>query len=529
MARDIYRVDLAESACDFQPTATEPGLPMLDSIGANDAILYRWFGDLVAEPEWRADDRVAFYVRCSERSRLDDVECRPATKDDLAGPLKEPMEQLAASVRRARPESSNERLLHKIVQRTIDRLQSDPERADAGCFLMKYRVGKEPWRLLWCWGYQRIDARPATALICRNPDCKLLFVHRQGTRPLCPGCQSVVAKKGKRGIAAAWRSGALALCPLLLLAALLTYWLWPRQTDTPADVAAADSSSQTVVAGGDDGSGGPAAGDIFAGIADELRLAVDQIHSFDVDPAIGDDVLIASSNLSVVDVAGRRRIIGRRPGQATITLKHGQVTRDVLVQISEEPIQGIRIVAKYDEPFVPHGPIGTLHPRHAGPLGPFVPDEGHGGGVRESVRFPETGPGAVHEVPVPPGGGRVPTRPPVEVNKPDPIPPIVVPADRAGVPVRLVSWRPLEATAESFVPELHLEVSETAAYRVAGPDGVTLSDWQSAGPGTGVVITCHSGVARTADGEYELTVERRVAGKTVKRYVVPLTLKPDEV
>ena len=37
MAKDIYRVDLAESACDFQPTATEPGLPMLDSIGANDA------------------------------------------------------------------------------------------------------------------------------------------------------------------------------------------------------------------------------------------------------------------------------------------------------------------------------------------------------------------------------------------------------------------------------------------------------------------------------------------------------------
>jgi hypothetical protein len=92
--------------------------------------------------------------------------------------------------------------------------------------------------------------------------------------------------------------------------------------------------------------------------------------------------------------------------------------------------------------------------------------------------------------------------------------------------VRLVSWRPLDATADSFVPELHLAVSEAAAYRVVGADGTALCDWQQARPGTIVVVTCRSGVARNTDGEYELHVERHMAGKPIKRYAVSLTLKP---
>jgi hypothetical protein len=64
---------------------------------------------------------------------------------------------------------------------------------------------------------------------------------------------------------------------------------------------------------------------------------------------------------------------------------------------------------------------------------------------------------------------------------------------------------------------------------VVGPDGTALSDWQKARPGTVVVMTCRSAVARAADGEYELTIERQMAGKPVKRYAVPLTLKPGGV
>ena len=51
MATQIYRVDLSENARDFQATATEPGLPMLDRQGSNFEILQQWFGTLIAEPD----------------------------------------------------------------------------------------------------------------------------------------------------------------------------------------------------------------------------------------------------------------------------------------------------------------------------------------------------------------------------------------------------------------------------------------------------------------------------------------------
>jgi hypothetical protein len=112
---------------------------------------------------------------------------------------------------------------------------------------------------------------------------------------------------------------------------------------------------------------------------------------------------------------------------------------------------------------------------------------------------------------------------------PDVDPELPLPVERedlASVPVRVVSWQPLDAEAGSFVPQLHLAVNEAGEYRVLTPGGDALSTWCAGGPGAALLITCQSRISRTADGEYELRVERRIAGRPNKQYPIALTLKP---
>ncbi len=541
MAREIFRVDLSEAAADFQPTATEPGLPMLDSVGANDALLCRWVGDLVAEPDWRPDGSIAFFIRHNERGRLDDVVCRPATKDDLEGQLREHADRLGEGIRRARPESSNERLLHKIVRQTYDRLQSDPERHDAGCFLMKYRVGKDPWRLVWCWGYQRIDNRPALPIICRNPECQLLFVHRQGAKPLCPRCQSVVARKRRKGGAmAALRTGALALTALLLLAALVAYFFWPDDAGIAQSGAdSGDGGRSSVGQNGDAGADSGGRG-VFVGIPDRLWLTVDEVHEFELDPQVTSAATMRSTDLAVVEIDGLKRVLAMHPGTATVELAHGDLTHKVTVDVSSQMFTSLRIepggepLALADDPsFTPHDPLDPIalgipwgpirvRPKKDGVVIKHVPEGSDywDRGWREGMVITEV------------DGRRLPLDPFWYVDNPPDHgreiqwdPGRGVPQVTPTIPVRLTSWRPLNGTADAFVPELHLVVSESADYRVVGPDGTPMSDWQAGDPATELVITCDSTVARTTDGEYEMIVERRMPGNAIKQFHVPFTLK----
>ena len=62
MIKPLFYVDLSEDDRDYRHTALEPGLPLLDRQGVNFQILRKWQGDLVAEPEWRNPDTVAFYM-----------------------------------------------------------------------------------------------------------------------------------------------------------------------------------------------------------------------------------------------------------------------------------------------------------------------------------------------------------------------------------------------------------------------------------------------------------------------------------
>ena len=97
MATRFVRIDLSDMARDYRPIAVEPGVPMLDRAGANNRILFRWLGGLVAEPSWEGDS-VNFFVRDDHGGRLEDVICQPATEQDLKTSLKDDLAKLKSRI-----------------------------------------------------------------------------------------------------------------------------------------------------------------------------------------------------------------------------------------------------------------------------------------------------------------------------------------------------------------------------------------------------------------------------------------------
>ena len=208
MANRFMRVDLSDKARDFRLVAIEPGKPLLDRSGSRGKLLFRWLGGLAAEPVWEGD-YVAFYVRDDYGGRLEDVACCPASRDDLGGQLKEDLEKLRDRLDKARPETPSEQAVRAAVHRTLRELLDDPNRSDLDSYFFRYRDVNGRWRLVWCWGYERVDKEPAPAVICTHPQCNLLFVRRRGQSSNCPACAHVPERKPRRGM------------PLKTIAALL--------------------------------------------------------------------------------------------------------------------------------------------------------------------------------------------------------------------------------------------------------------------------------------------------------------------
>ena len=238
MSNRLFKVDLSDGARDFKPTATEPGLAMLDRNNANYSILRRWLGDFAAEPEWMGQD-VHFFVREEARGRLENVHCTPCTKADLLGPLQPQLEEIDQKLRRAKPETANEQLIHRIMRKKFGDLTADYDASDFHCHFFKYRQGSEPWRLIWVWGYQRTDVEPARSIICGSPECEALYARRPKQKARCPVCASS-ATRGKKPPPPLWmRVAQLALLLLLLLggaAFLLALAMnQPRLVVTPDD------------------------------------------------------------------------------------------------------------------------------------------------------------------------------------------------------------------------------------------------------------------------------------------------------
>lgn len=223
MATRFVRVDLSETARDYRPIAVEPGVAMLDRSGANARILFRWLGGMVAEPEWEADT-VGFYVRDDKGGRLEEVICQPASAADLQGVLRDDLARLRQRLDQSRGETPTERTLRKVLLRTFEELADNPARTDLDSYFFKYRDVMGNWRLIWCWGYERLDHEPAPSVVCTDADCNLLFVRRPGKSPRCPSCAGVLQTRPKRKTN--WKAAAAALLLLLLLLAGVGWWLW---------------------------------------------------------------------------------------------------------------------------------------------------------------------------------------------------------------------------------------------------------------------------------------------------------------
>ncbi len=222
MATRFVRVDLSETARDYRPIAVEPGVPMLDRSGANNRILFRWLGGMVAEPVWE-EEAVGFYVRDDKGGRLEDVICQPASAQDLQGLLRDDLAKLRQRLEQSKGETPTERTLRKILLRTFEELVDNPARTDLDSYFFRYRDVLGNWRLIWCWGYERLDHEPAPSVVCTDPDCNLLFVRRPGKSPRCPSCAGLLQARPKRKTN--WKVAALALLLLLLLLWGAGWWL----------------------------------------------------------------------------------------------------------------------------------------------------------------------------------------------------------------------------------------------------------------------------------------------------------------
>ncbi len=223
MATRFVRVDLSEAARDYRPIAVEPGVPMLDRSGANNRIIFRWLGGMVAEPVWGDDDTVGFYVRDDKGGRLEEVICQPASAQDLQGLLRDDLGKLRQRLDQSRAETPTERTLRKILMRTFQDLVDNPARTDLDSYFFRYRDVLGNWRLIWCWGYERLDQEPAPSVVCTDPNCNLLFVRRPGKSPRCPSCAGMLQVRPKSKTN--WKVAALALLLLLLLLGGTGWWL----------------------------------------------------------------------------------------------------------------------------------------------------------------------------------------------------------------------------------------------------------------------------------------------------------------
>jgi len=314
MADPLFCVDLSNDARDYRHLATEPGLGMLDRTGSNYAIMERWFGNLIAEPEWHGKDRVFFFVNTPDGARMDDVECYPATKDDLEGSLNEPLKAIGARLKKARPEGSSEQSLHRLARKTYNALIADLEQGEHEHYFFKYREGRQPWQLAWCWGYQRTDQEPATSVICANSDCQQLLVKHPKQKVKCPNCETYNA--GSRPpVFMGFSSRAIGIAIALLLLLLLGLFFMagrPRLVVTP-------STSE-----------------VAQGRKIEYKVLRKSWLIFSSD--ITSDVVPSSSDRRVIAFPPAGSVASAlAPGRASVKFKYGSLNTEATVQVTTPP------------------------------------------------------------------------------------------------------------------------------------------------------------------------------------------------
>jgi hypothetical protein len=324
MATRFVRVDLSDASRDYRPIAVEPGVPMLDKSNSHNKILFRWLGGLVAEPVLEGES-VNFFARDDRGGRLEEIACQPVAADDLEGPMKADFAALRERIERVHPETSTERALHKCVLWWVRDLTENFYRTDLDSYFFKYRDASERWRLVWCWGYQRVDEEMAPALVCTDPECNMLFVRRPKQSPKCPSCEAMLATRPARHTKRNRR--VLVGLLLLLLLALLGWW-WmnrPRLTVSPENV----------------------------------NLVEGEIFDLKIDAPYPDrPITVESDQPGIVAVTKANRLVGHKEGSARIAVAQGSLKTTVNVTVEKGEVLSIafdpaRIIVPVDDTVAP--------------------------------------------------------------------------------------------------------------------------------------------------------------------------------
>ncbi len=92
--------------------------------------------------------------------------------------------------------------------------------------------------------------------------------------------------------------------------------------------------------------------------------------------------------------------------------------------------------------------------------------------------------------------------------------------------VKLVGVEFNDVSAKDFAAALRLAVRESGEYRISDAQGKPLSDWQKLDAGATALLPAGK-IARVADDEYELFVERKIGGQT-RRFQIPFRLKAEK-
>ena len=119
------------------------------------------------------------------------------TAEELDGEYAPALAEIERKLQEATWNNDGERALLKRALENWNFLKSPEGRNARLAHWFKYEAGQGQWRPLWCWGYMlRHEAIPFPVMLCANPSCATLFVHRQaatGGKPRCPHCRGAVA------------------------------------------------------------------------------------------------------------------------------------------------------------------------------------------------------------------------------------------------------------------------------------------------------------------------------------------------
>lgn len=221
MTSPFARIDLPDRPRDFQRIALDMGVPLLDKASSNSRLVRVWLGRFAAEPEWVDAQTLQFYLNDDQGRRIDPERLRPVSVSDLRGALRTELTALRDKLAQIQPRGKTEQTIASLLRELFDTLVRDPSHACSEGALFQYQDARRQPRLVWCWGYRRAVAALAETVLCRQPDCRRVYLWRSAAEAVCPKCG--VAKPIYRF---PWKKVLATAIGLMLLLSAGGWWYW---------------------------------------------------------------------------------------------------------------------------------------------------------------------------------------------------------------------------------------------------------------------------------------------------------------